>query len=97
MRQQAGRRKDTTSLLVRDLRKGGVALGPALSPDGRQAVFFSERDRLSLDLYLANTEIGAVTRKLATTAASAAIESLQPIRSAGAWSADGRRLVFCRD
>ena len=31
-----------------------MQLGPSLSPDGKQAVFFSERDRLSLDLFLAD-------------------------------------------
>ena len=33
-------------------------------------------------------------RKLATTAASARFDSLQPLRSAGAWSPDGRRFAF---
>jgi hypothetical protein len=73
---------------------GRVHLGPALSPDGRRAVFFSERDRLSLDLFLADTATGRIIRKLATTTASARFDSLQPLRSAGAWSADGTRFVF---
>jgi len=71
-----------------------MQLGPSLSPDGRQAVFFSERDRLSLDLFLADVESGRVLRKLATTAASAKFDSLQPLRSAGAWSPDGRWFAF---
>jgi Tol biopolymer transport system component len=73
---------------------GRLYLGPAISPDGRQAIFFSERDRVSLDLFLADTVRGTITRKLATTAASARFESLQAIRSAGSWSADGRQFVF---
>ena len=71
-----------------------MQLGPALSPDGTQAVFFSERDRLSLDLFLADVATGQVIRKLATTAASAKFDSLQPLRSAGAWSADARWFAF---
>jgi hypothetical protein len=71
-----------------------MQLGPALSPDGRLAVFFSERDRLSLDLFLADVATGHVIRKLATTAASAKFDSLQPLRSAGAWSADGQWFAF---
>jgi Tol biopolymer transport system component len=74
--------------------RGRVTLGPALSPDGRQAIFFSERDRLSLDLFLADAATGRVRRKLATTSATARFESLQAIRSAGSWSADGQRFVF---
>jgi Tol biopolymer transport system component len=71
-----------------------MQLGPSLSPDGRQAVFFSERDRLSLDLFLADVKTGRVLRKLASTAASAKFDSLQPLRSAGAWSADGQWFAF---
>ena len=71
-----------------------MQLGPALSPDGRQAVFFSERDRLSLDLFLADVDSGRIVRKLATTAASARFDSLQSLRSAGAWSRDGEWFAF---
>ena len=35
-----------------------MQLGPSLSPDGKHAVFFSERDRLSLDLFLADVKGG---------------------------------------
>lgn len=75
-------------------RTGRLQLGPAVSPDGKRVAFFSERDRLSLDLYLADTATGEVLRKLATTTASARFDSLQAIRSAGAWSWDGSRFAF---
>lgn len=71
-----------------------MQLGPSLSPDGSKAAFFSERDRLSLDLFLADVDSGSVIRKLATTAASAKFDSLQPLRSAGAWSPDGAWFAF---
>ena len=71
-----------------------MQLGPALSPDGRQAVFFSERDRLSLDLFLADVTTGRIVRKLATTTASARFDSLQPLRSSGAWSPSGEWFAF---
>jgi hypothetical protein len=73
---------------------GRVQLGPALSPDGRRAVFFSERDRFSLDLFLADVSTGRIVRKLATTTASARFDSLQPLRSVGAWSPSGASFVF---
>lgn len=74
--------------------KLNMQLGPSLSPDGTKAVFYSERDRLSLDLFLADVKSGRVLRKLATTAASAKFDSLQPLRSTGAWSADGQWFAF---
>jgi len=71
-----------------------MQLGPSLSPNGTQAVFFSERDRLSIDLFLADVDTGQIIRKLATTAASAKFDSLQPLRSSGAWSPDGQWFAF---
>ncbi len=73
---------------------GRVNLAPALSPDGRRVVFLSERDRLSVDLFLADARSGRIERKLLTTAARPEIESLQSLRSAGAWSPDGRQFAF---
>ncbi len=74
--------------------RNSTQIGPSVSPDGARAVFFSEHDRLSLDLFLADVRTGLVIRKLATTAASAKFDSLQPLRSAGAWSPDGRWFAF---
>lgn len=85
---------DRASPLLRPENGGRYHLGPALSPDGRRAVFFSERDRLSLDLFVANTETGAIEAKLLTTTGTARFESLQAIRSSGAWNARGDRFVF---
>jgi Peptidase of plants and bacteria/Omp85 superfamily domain/WD40-like Beta Propeller Repeat len=71
-----------------------IQLSPALSPDGRSVVVFSERDRLSLDLFLAEVESGRIIRKLATTAANARFDSLQPLRGAGAWSPESDFFAF---
>jgi Tol biopolymer transport system component len=83
-----------SSPLFADAKTGRLYLGPALSPDGRRVVFFSEKDRLSLDLFLADTVKGTIIRKLATTAASARLENLQAVRSSGSWSPEGDRFVF---
>ena len=74
--------------------RDSMQIGPSVSPDGTRAVFFSEHDRLSLDLYLADLRTGLAIRKLATTAAGAKFDSLQPLHSAGAWSPDGRWFAF---
>ena len=85
---------DYGPLLIGKNRGGGqLNLGPALSPDGRRVVFLSERDRYSIDLFLADADTGKVIRKLASTATDPHFDSLLFIESAGAWSADGRRFV----
>jgi len=73
---------------------GRLNLGPALSPDGKQLLFLSERSGLSVDLYLADAETGRVRRQVVDRATSAHFESLQFVASAGAWAPDGRRLAF---
>ena len=89
-----GMLSDGRSLMLRAKDRGRYHLGPALSPNGHRAVFFSEKDRLSLDLYVACTNSGKIHRKLQSTTGTARFESLQAIRSAGAWNAQGDRFVF---
>jgi Tol biopolymer transport system component len=67
---------------------------PVLSPDGRQIVFLSERDLLSVDLFLAEVETGRIIRKLVNTALDPHFSSLQFISSAGSWRPTGRQFVI---
>ena len=69
-------------------------LAPALSPDGRRLMFISERDRLSLSLFLADAASGRVIRKVVSTAADPHFDSLQYIASSGAWDPSGRRFAM---
>ena len=66
---------------------------PSLSPDGRQIVFFSERDLLSADLYLADVDTGRILRKLIDMAVDTHYSSLQFIGSSGSWRPAGRQFV----
>jgi Tol biopolymer transport system component len=72
---------------------GRVHVAPAISPDGRQIMFVSERDRLSLDLFMADATSGTVVKKVISTAADPHLDSLQYIQSAGSWDPQGRRFV----
>jgi hypothetical protein len=71
-----------------------LAVSPALSPDGRRIVYLSERDLLSVDLYLADAETGRIIRKLVNTAVDPHFSSLQFIGSAGSWHPNGRQFAF---
>jgi Tol biopolymer transport system component len=69
-------------------------VSPAISPDGGRVMFMSERDRLSLDLFMADTATGAVIDKIVSTATDPHFDSLQYIQSAGAWDPTGRRFAI---
>jgi Tol biopolymer transport system component len=83
-----------TGTLIGDAaEEGSLNVGPALSPDGTRIAFLSARDRLSIDLYLADATTGHVLRKLISTAGDPHFQSLQFLASAGSWAPDGRRLA----
>ncbi|HUU36211.1 MAG TPA: hypothetical protein VMW48_19235, partial [Vicinamibacterales bacterium] len=75
-------------------RAGELNVGPALSPDGRLLAFLSERDLLSVDLFVADVASGRVLTKVASTTRDAHLSALQYIASAGTWGPEGRRLAF---
>ena len=80
-----------------DASKGDGArlhVAPAISPDGRRVMFLSERDRLSLDLFMADSSSGAILGKIVSTATDPHFDSLQYIQSAGAWDPTGRRFAI---
>ncbi len=72
-------------------------LAPALSPDGREIVFISDRghDLYSFfDLWLASAEDGKVRDRLVKSSRGPDFESLRFMNSSAAWSSDGRLLTF---
>jgi Tol biopolymer transport system component len=73
--------------------RGRMQLAPALSPDGTRLMFLSERDRLSVDLFMTDTAGGAVDQKVLSTAADPHFDSLQYIDSSGAWDPTGERFA----
>jgi Tol biopolymer transport system component len=68
-------------------------VGPSISPDGRLVAFLSARGFFSIDLYIAETSTGRITKKLTSTASNPHYSSIQFIYSAGAWDRDSRQLA----
>jgi Tol biopolymer transport system component len=80
--------------LARDPKREGLAVAPSLSPDGRRVVYLSERDMLSIDMYLADVETGRVIRRLTNTAIDPHFSSIQFLASAGTWHPRGHQFAF---
>lgn len=74
--------------------ESSLAVSPVLSPDGTRIAYLSERDMLSVDLFLADASSGRIIRKLVNTAVDPHFSSIQFITSAGAFSPDGRQFAF---
>ncbi|MBI4478170.1 MAG: PD40 domain-containing protein, partial [Acidobacteria bacterium] len=90
----AGEIPGATPIVSRRGGGGRLNVAPAISPDGEELVFLSERDRYSIDVYLADASTGAVKRRLVRTAADPHFDSLQFIASAGAWDPAGTRFAL---
>ncbi|PIE84525.1 MAG: tolB protein precursor [Bacteroidia bacterium] len=71
-----------------------INISPDISPNGRYFTYYSERSRIGLDLYLAETASGRTIRKLFSTLQRYDIDAVHFIESSGAWSPDSRRYAI---
>ncbi len=81
-------------LLTKERSEGTLHLAPALSPDGSQVAYFSEKDFYSVDLYLADGTTGKVKRRILKSGVSSNYETYRFINSQANWSPDGKYLAF---
>lgn len=92
--------KDTSQIPVGkriiDSKNGGenYNLAPSISPNGKYIAFLSEKDLLSIDLFLADAQTGKILRKLTSKSKNSHIDEFNFIESAGAWSPDSKRFAF---
>ena len=82
------------ALLTEKRSDGTLHLAPALSPDGSQVAYFSEKDFYFVDLYLANGTTGKVKRRILKSGISSNYETYRFINSQANWSPDGKFLAF---
>ncbi len=81
-------------LLTEKRSDGTLHLAPALSPDGSQVAYFSEKDFYSVDMYLADGVTGKVKRRILKSGISSNYETYRFINSQANWSPDGKFLAF---
>ncbi|MEP6572107.1 MAG: BamA/TamA family outer membrane protein [Gemmatimonadota bacterium] len=83
-----------TEILSEKRSEGTLHLAPALSPDGSQIAYFSEKNFFFVDLYLADAVTGRVKRRLLKSSYSSNYETYRFINSSASWSPDGKELAF---
>jgi hypothetical protein len=74
--------------------KDALNVTPAVSPDGKKVVIFSQRDLFSVDLFLVDAETGKTEKKLSEAAIDPHYEGMEFIQSAGSWRPDGSQYAF---
>jgi Tol biopolymer transport system component len=87
-------RSFSTPVLTEKTAQGDYHLAPGISPDGSQLVYFSERNWISFDLYLADAATGKVKKRLLKSTYSGPFETFRFINSSATWSPDGTRIVL---
>ncbi|OLC07675.1 MAG: hypothetical protein AUH34_00915 [Gemmatimonadetes bacterium 13_1_40CM_70_12] len=70
-------RRVAQPVLTQKRSDGTLHLAPALTPDGRDIAYFSEKNSFFVDLYLADAETGRVKRRLVKSTLSNNYESLR--------------------
>jgi hypothetical protein len=88
--------RDTVAIgkvLFDEKNSGTVNISPSVSPDGKKMIFLSEKQIISLDLYLADLETGK-TKLISSKSLSNHIDAIDAYESAGAWSPDSKYFVF---
>jgi Tol biopolymer transport system component len=72
---------------------GKMNVSPVISPDGKKMIFLSEKNVLSMDLYIADLQSGKLKR-IASKSMSNHIDAIDAFESAGTWSPDSKYFMF---
>lgn len=73
---------------------GDMNLSPVYSNDGQYIAYLSEKDVLSIDLFLANAKTGKIIRKLSRGSQKMHVDDFSYIETAGTFSPDNSRFAY---
>lgn len=89
---------DTTEMMGREwfnlANAGNLNISPVYSPDARYIAFISEKEGLSIDVYLAETASGRIIRRLSSGLENFHIDDFDYLESVGTFSPDSRHFAF---
>jgi len=73
---------------------GRLNISPSLSPDGQNLVFLSDRDVISIDIFLADPDEKKIIKKLTSAVQRPYIDEYMYLGSSGTWSPDNKKFAL---
>jgi len=92
--QASTKEKPVGKKIASPLNAGEMNISPSLSPNGQYMAFLSEKNVVSIDLYVIETRTGRIIQKLSRESQATHIDAYSFMESAGAWSPDSRKFAI---
>ncbi len=73
---------------------GKINIAPSLSPDGKNLIFISDKNVISIDFYLADMEKQEITKRITNVIRDEHIDDYSFLESSGTWSPDGSQFAL---
>ncbi len=73
---------------------GRINVAPSISPNGKYVTFLSDRDAITIDIFLADAENKQIIKKVTNTVHKSYIDEYMYIGSSGSWSPDNKKYAL---
>ncbi len=89
-----GKDESSGEKLFDESNAGEINIAPSLSHDGKNLVFISDRNVISIDYYLADVDNKEITKQLTNVIRASHIDAYSFLESSGTWSPDGKQFAL---
>lgn len=90
----AGKKSKIGKAIADKGNSGQMNVSPSLSPNGKYITYWSEKDILGTNLFLADAKTGKVIRKITSDSGDGHLDAINFLESAGTWSSDSKKFAF---
>ncbi len=90
----AGKNTKEGKVIVSDENSGRINVSPSLSPNGKYITFWSEKDVLGTNMFLAEASNGKIIRKITSDSGDGHLDAINFLEAAGTWSSDSKNFAF---
>ncbi len=73
---------------------GNMNIAPSISPNGQLMAYISERNVISLDIYIADTNTGKIIKRFNLEENRSHVDAINFLETAGAWSPNSDQLAY---